>query len=73
LLHRDGMAKKDWLRLVAVHSDAWLVSLAMGYFASQLDRETRYTALAPIARGPHTVAPLEGRFVQFLGLMRCAG
>jgi hypothetical protein len=44
LLHRDGMTKTDWLRLVAVHSDAWLLSLAMGYFASQLDRATRYTA-----------------------------
>lgn len=38
---RDGMTKTDWLRLVAVHSDAWLLSLAMGYFASQLDRATR--------------------------------
>uniref|UniRef100_A0A803L5P0 PHD finger protein ALFIN-LIKE n=1 Tax=Chenopodium quinoa TaxID=63459 RepID=A0A803L5P0_CHEQI len=25
---RDGMKKKDWLKLVAIHSDAWLLSVA---------------------------------------------
>ncbi|OEL19884.1 PHD finger protein ALFIN-LIKE 1 [Dichanthelium oligosanthes] len=25
---RDGMKRRDWLSLVAVHSDAWLVSIA---------------------------------------------
>lgn len=28
---RDGMARKDWLALVAVHSDAWLLSVAFFY------------------------------------------
>lgn len=28
---RDGMQKKDWLALVAVHSDAWLMSVAFFY------------------------------------------
>ncbi|CAN6701218.1 unnamed protein product [Malus baccata var. baccata] len=31
---RDGMAEKDWLSLVAVHSDAWLVSVAF-YFGAR--------------------------------------
>ncbi|KAH0982373.1 hypothetical protein GBA52_009550 [Prunus armeniaca] len=31
---RDGMQEKDWLSLVAVHSDAWLVSVAF-YFGAR--------------------------------------
>ncbi|KAG6739443.1 hypothetical protein POTOM_057040 [Populus tomentosa] len=31
---RDGMQEKDWLSLVAVHSDAWLLSVAF-YFGSR--------------------------------------
>ncbi|KAK1288851.1 PHD finger protein ALFIN-LIKE 5 [Acorus calamus] len=31
---RDGMQDKDWLSLVAVHSDAWLVSVAF-YFGAR--------------------------------------
>lgn len=31
---RDGMLEKDWLALVAVHSDAWLLSVAF-YFGSR--------------------------------------
>ncbi|KAK9788296.1 hypothetical protein WJX73_004548 [Symbiochloris irregularis] len=30
---RDGMARKDWLRLVAAHSDAWLYSVCFFYGA----------------------------------------
>jgi hypothetical protein len=37
---RDGMDKKDWLALVAVHSDAWLMSVAF-YFASKMDAAGR--------------------------------
>mmetsp|Transcript_118 Transcript_118/g.418 ORF Transcript_118/g.418 Transcript_118/m.418 type:complete len:261 (+) Transcript_118:498-1280(+) len=33
---RDGMAKRDWLSLVAVHSDSWLLSVAF-FFAASLD------------------------------------
>lgn len=28
---RDGMQKRDWLALVAVHSDAWLIAVAFFY------------------------------------------
>ncbi|CAI8606042.1 unnamed protein product [Vicia faba] len=31
---RDGMLEKDWLSLVAVHSDAWLLSVAF-YFGAR--------------------------------------
>lgn len=40
---RDGMQEKDWLSLVAVHSDTWLLSLAF-YFGARFafDRTDRY-------------------------------
>lgn len=31
---RDGMQEKDWLSLVAVHSDAWLLAVAF-YFGAR--------------------------------------
>ena len=30
---RDGMVERDWLSLVAVHSDAWLASVSSYYAA----------------------------------------
>ena len=40
---RDGMEEKDWLALVAVHSDAWLLAVAF-YFGARFgfDKEARY-------------------------------
>ncbi|KAL5655487.1 hypothetical protein ACJX0J_034806, partial [Zea mays] len=37
---RDGMNRGDWLALVAVHSDSWLVSVAF-YYAARLNRSDR--------------------------------
>ncbi|URD89373.1 PHD finger protein [Musa troglodytarum] len=39
---RDGMGEKDWLSLVAVHSDAWLLAVAF-YFGARFgfDKESR--------------------------------
>jgi len=37
---RDGMVRKDWLALVAVHSDAWLMSVAF-YYGAKLDANAR--------------------------------
>jgi hypothetical protein len=37
---RDGMARKDWLALVAVHSDAWLLSVAF-YYGAKLNSDQR--------------------------------
>ncbi len=33
---RDGMERRDWLALVAVHSDAWLMATAF-FYAVRLD------------------------------------
>lgn len=40
---RDGMQDKDWLSLVAVHSDAWLLAVAF-YFGARFgfDNADRY-------------------------------
>ena len=40
---RDGMDEKDWLSLVAVHSDAWLLAVAF-YFGARFgfDKDARY-------------------------------
>lgn len=37
---RDGMQQKDWLALVAVHSDAWLMAVAF-YFGAKFDQTDR--------------------------------
>lgn len=37
---RDGMARKDWLALVAVHSDSWLYAVAF-YYGAKLDAASR--------------------------------
>lgn len=41
---RDGMDRKDWLSLVAVHSDSWLLSVAF-YFAFRFSGNDRYRPL----------------------------
>lgn len=37
---RDGMLRKDWLSLVAMHSDSWLLSVAF-YLAAPFNRNER--------------------------------
>ncbi|XP_045810294.1 PHD finger protein ALFIN-LIKE 2-like, partial [Trifolium pratense] len=37
---RDGMNRRDWLSLVAVHSDSWLLSVAF-YLGARLNRNER--------------------------------
>ncbi|WMV33451.1 hypothetical protein MTR67_026836 [Solanum verrucosum] len=34
---RDGMERRDWLSLVAMHTDSWLLSVAF-YFGARLNR-----------------------------------
>ena len=43
---RDGMQEKDWLSMVAVHSDAWLLSVAF-YFGARFgfDRNDRLLSI----------------------------
>lgn len=38
---RSGMERKDWLALVAVNSDSWLLSVAF-FFGARLNRKERY-------------------------------
>ncbi|KAK7328955.1 hypothetical protein VNO77_23095 [Canavalia gladiata] len=46
---RDGMQEKDWLSLVAVHSDAWLLSVAFFFGArfgfDKADRKRLFTMI----------------------------
>lgn len=44
---RDGMNKRDWLSLVAVHSDSWLLSVAF-FFGANLNRNDRCVDFAYI-------------------------
>ncbi|CDP14013.1 unnamed protein product [Coffea canephora] len=37
---RDGMQRRDWLSLVAMHTDTWLLSVAF-YFGARLNRNER--------------------------------
>eukprot|EP00249_Psilotum_nudum_P016700 c25953_g1_i5 orf=791-1531(-) len=37
---RDGMQRKDWLSLVAVHSDAWLLAVA-SFYGARFDKNDR--------------------------------
>ncbi|KAG6769936.1 hypothetical protein POTOM_025603 [Populus tomentosa] len=47
---RDGMQEKDWLSLVAVHSDAWLLAVAF-YFGSRFgfDKTDRQVSPPPFS------------------------
>ncbi|KAG1679684.1 hypothetical protein FOA52_006203 [Chlamydomonas sp. UWO 241] len=57
---RDGMQRKDWLGLVAVHSDSWLISLAF-YKGARLDAEERNELFALINKQPTVYEVVSGR------------
>lgn len=42
---RDGMNRRDWLSLIAVHSDCWLLSVAF-YLGARLKGNERYNFLS---------------------------
>ena len=72
---RDGMQEKDWLSLVAVHSDAWLLAVAF-YFGARFgfDKADRYALLYPrndALFAPVTQLSLEGYYFLFLILVVC--
>jgi hypothetical protein len=48
---RNGMQRRDWLALVAVHSDAWLLSVAF-YYGARLDAAGRAKLFKTINQGP---------------------
>jgi hypothetical protein len=49
---RDGMARKDWLALVAVHSDAWLMAVSF-FYAVKLDAMGRCVPAVVSAHQSH--------------------
>ncbi|MCO5606593.1 hypothetical protein L7F22_060781 [Adiantum nelumboides] len=57
---RDGMLRKDWLSLVAVHSDAWLVSVAF-YFGARFDKNERKKLFNMINDMPTVLDVVTGR------------
>ncbi|RZB52861.1 PHD finger protein ALFIN-LIKE 1 isoform C [Glycine soja] len=52
---RDGMNRRDWLSLVAVHSDSWLVSVAF-YLGARLNRNERKKSNSSL--GPSTFSSI---------------
>uniref|UniRef100_A0A7S0S218 Zinc finger PHD-type domain-containing protein n=1 Tax=Chlamydomonas leiostraca TaxID=1034604 RepID=A0A7S0S218_9CHLO len=57
---RDGMSKKDWLGLVAVHSDSWLLALAF-YKAARFDAGQRQELFDMINKWPTCYEVVTGR------------
>ncbi|XP_050212208.1 PHD finger protein ALFIN-LIKE 2-like [Mercurialis annua] len=57
---RDGMHRKDWLSLVAVHSDCWLLSVAF-YFGARLNRNERKRLFSLINDIPTLFEVVTGR------------
>ncbi|KAJ6322627.1 hypothetical protein OIU77_012464 [Salix suchowensis] len=57
---RDGMSRKDWLSLVAVHSDCWLLSMAF-YFGARLNRNERKRLFSMINDLPTLFEIVTGR------------
>lgn len=57
---RDGMQRKDWIGLVAVHSDAWLLALAF-YKGARLSREEREELFEMVNSLPSCYEIVSGR------------
>lgn len=57
---RDGMAKKDWLALVAVHSDAWLMAVSF-FYGVKLDANGRMRLFKLINQFPTLFEVATGR------------
>lgn len=66
---RDGMQEKDWISLVAVHSDAWLLAVAF-YFGSRFgfDKADRYVSLYFVVDVSCVVSLCIKIWVQIFGL-----
>jgi hypothetical protein len=58
--HRDGMKRNDWLALVAIHSDSWLMSVAV-YNAARIDQEGRRQLFNDINTLPTCYEVVSGR------------
>ncbi|KAK9816543.1 hypothetical protein WJX72_001746 [[Myrmecia] bisecta] len=60
---RDGMLRKDWLALVAVHSDSWLMQVAF-YYGAKLDKVSRRKLFNSINEYPTLYEVVSGRLVR---------
>lgn len=56
---RDGMQRKDWLKLVAVHSDAWLLAVAF-FYGAKLNKQAREQLFKQINTRPTVFETLTG-------------
>lgn len=65
------MARKDWLALVAVHSDTWLLAVAF-YHGARLNKEGRDRLFELINDHPTCYEVLSGRGVPAAGKRRGA-
>lgn len=57
---RDGMNKSDWISLVAVHSDAWLLAVAF-YYGARFDKEKRNNLFQKINTLPTVFEVVTGK------------
>lgn len=57
---RDGMDRKDWLALCAVHSDAWLMSLIF-FYAARFDADGRAELFSLVNQHPTVYEVVTGR------------
>jgi len=57
---RDGMQRKDWIALIAVHSDAWLMAVAY-YYGAKLDKEGRQKLFKQINSIPTVYESVTGK------------
>ncbi|KAM0828002.1 hypothetical protein ACQ4PT_067831 [Festuca glaucescens] len=57
---RDGMHRRDWLSLVAVHSDSWLLSVAF-FFGARLNANERKRLFSMINDQPTVLESLSER------------
>lgn len=66
---RDGMARKEWLALVAVHSDAWLMSVAF-YYGAKLNAEQRRQLFTQLNNSPTLFELVTGKVDHSVGSKR---
>lgn len=57
---RDGMDRKDWLALCAVHSDAWLMSVVF-FFAARFNEFGRAQIFSLVNQHPTVYEVVTGR------------
>lgn len=64
------MARRDWVALVAVHSDAWLLSVAF-YYGARLDGDGRAKLFKTINAGPTLFEARHGCIMSWAATRAC--